>query len=72
MSPLSLLFLARLGILEGGGGHIPSTMKYSSVIIYTVSMPGWIMDGTLLISPPFTFGLNLLFVFGDEDINTEG
>lgn len=35
-------------------------------------MPELIVDTMLLISLPFTFGLNLLFVFGDEDINTEG
>lgn len=32
-------------------------------------MPGLIMGTMMLISLQFTFGLNLLFVFGDEDIN---
>lgn len=72
MSTLSLLFLARLGILLRGGAYTIYNEIFISRHLYSQSMPGLIMDGTQLISPPFTFGLNLLFVFGDEDINTEG
>lgn len=73
MSTLSLLFLARLGILvKGGGAYTIYNEIFISHHLYSQSMPRLITDGTLLISPPFTFGLNLLFVFGGEDINTEG
>lgn len=55
-----------------GGAYTIYNEIFISHHLYSLSMPRLITDGTLLISPPFTFGLNLLFVFGGEDINTEG
>lgn len=56
------------GNVGGGGVHILFIMKYLSSS-FIQSEHAWLIMGTMmLISVQFTFGLNLLFVFGNGNI----